>query len=71
MRDLTPHRHTLLKSEIPHSGLDLEVDATAFVPTLPSGERWPDPNFLGLSGFLERIRFAIDPAENAFYFGTA
>mgnify|MGYP001127612634 CR=1 FL=1 len=46
-------------------GNDLEVEATVFVP---DGE-WPHPNFLGLSGLLDRIRFAIDPAENAFYFG--
>jgi hypothetical protein len=50
-------------------GKGIEVDATVFVPSLPSGERWPHPNFLGLTGFLERIRFAIDPEENVFYFG--
>jgi hypothetical protein len=50
-------------------GQDLEIQATVFVPTLSAGETWPHPNFIGLSGFLERIRFAVDPEENAFYFG--
>ncbi len=48
---------------------DLEVDATVFVPTLVQDEVWNHPNFIGLDGFLNRIRFAVDPVENAFYFG--
>jgi len=48
---------------------DLEVDATVFVPTLAPDEIWIHPNFIGLDGFLNRIRFAVDPTENAFYFG--
>jgi len=51
------------------TGTALEVDATVFVPTLTPGDTWPHPNFIGLDGFLNRIRFAIDPTENAFYFG--
>jgi hypothetical protein len=50
-------------------GESLDVDATVFVPRLSAGEMWPYPNFIGLDGFLNRIRFAIDPSENAFYFG--
>ena len=50
-------------------GDDLEIPATVFVPTIPPGETWLHPNFLGLTGLLDRIRFAVDPAENAFYFG--
>ncbi len=50
-------------------GDDLDVDATVFVPTLPPGVEWPHPNFIGLDGFLNRIRFAVDPSENVFYFG--
>jgi hypothetical protein len=53
------------------AGEDLEVDATVFVPKLRAGESWRHPNFLGLSGFLERMCFAVDPAESAFYFGPA
>jgi hypothetical protein len=50
-------------------GESREIEVTAFVPTLEPDEQWPLPNFLGLSGFLERIRFAVDPAESTFYFG--
>ena len=53
------------------AGEDLMVEATIFVPILRSGQIWPYPNFLGLDGFLSRIRFAVDPIENAFYFGCA
>lgn len=49
-------------------GEDLDVDATVFVPDVE--EYWGDfPAFLGLTGFLERIRFAIDPNTDTFYFG--
>lgn len=50
-------------------GADITVDATFFVPDLKPQEDWFHPNFLGLSGFLERIRFAVDPQQNYFYFG--
>lgn len=48
-------------------GEDLEVNATFFV----SAEWPPGRVFLGYSGFLERIRFALDPQANHFYFGPA
>ncbi len=51
------------------SGDNLVVQATFFVPELLPDELWNFPNFIGLDGFLNRIRFAVDPAENAFYFG--
>lgn len=47
-------------------GESLEVDATVFVPD----EEWFYPNFIGLDGFLNRIRFAVDPKTNLFFFGT-
>jgi len=50
-------------------GSNYEIDATVFVPTLDAADSWPHPNFIGLEGFLNRIRFAIDPTENSFYFG--
>jgi hypothetical protein len=40
----------------PDWGVDLDVDATVLV--LPS---WPGPTVLGVSGFLDRVRIAIDP----------
>lgn len=49
-------------------GQDLNVDATVFVPEVE--EFWGDfPSFIGLAGFLERVRFAIDPNTDTFYFG--
>ncbi|HEV7671162.1 MAG TPA: retropepsin-like aspartic protease [Thermoanaerobaculia bacterium] len=33
-------------------------------------DRWPGGNILGYSGFLEWIRFALDPPANRFYFGS-
>jgi hypothetical protein len=50
-------------------GAGLEIEATAFVPDLLAGETWSFPNFIGLEGFLNRIRFAVDPATNLFFFG--
>jgi len=47
-------------------GDSLDIEATAFV-----SPDWKDVTFLGYSGLLERIRFAIDPRENLFYFGAA
>jgi len=39
-------------------GEDLDVDATVFVPEVE--EYWGDfPSFIGLTGFLERMRFAF------------
>lgn len=45
-------------------GDSVEVDSTVFVL-----RDWPAGNFIGYSGLLERIRFAVDPHENAFIFG--
>jgi len=50
-------------------GENLKVEATFFVPFMDTDEAWNYPNFLGLNGFLDRIRFAVDATENAFYFG--
>jgi predicted aspartyl protease len=50
-------------------GDDMDIEATVFVPD--SAEQWNNfPPFLGQAGFLERIRFAIDPTQDKFYFGT-
>lgn len=46
-------------------GQSLEVEATFWVS--PS---WRFGHFLGYAGFLQRIRFALDPAANQFYFGA-
>jgi hypothetical protein len=45
-------------------GQDLGVDATVLL-----SPDWTGPNFLGYQGLLQRIRFAVDPETNLFYFG--
>ena len=45
-------------------GQPLDVEATIFV-----SPDWPGPNFIGYQGLLQRIRFAVDPETNLFYFG--
>jgi hypothetical protein len=44
-------------------GQYVAVDATWFV-----SDDWVGPVVLGWRGFLERIRFVVDPAEERFYF---
>ena len=45
-------------------GDPLEVEATAFL-----SPDWRGSNFIGYQGLLQRIRFAVDPETNLFYFG--
>jgi len=49
-------------------GHDLTIESSVFV-----SEEWDGPVVLGFRGFLERIRFALDPGtahdEQLFYFG--
>jgi hypothetical protein len=52
-------------------GMGIEVEAKVFIPRLNPGEdKWPYPDFLGLDGFLSRIRFAVDPEAILFYFAA-
>lgn len=46
-------------------GEDVEVEATWFI-----SPDWPGPVVIGWKGCLERLRLALDPSEEAFYFGT-
>jgi hypothetical protein len=48
-------------------GYGVEFETTVFIP---DGEWSEDTNFIGLLNFLFRIRFAVDPQENLFYFGN-
>ena len=61
------HRLSIALQAVDGKGLQLKV--TAFVPHLDPDQEWMLPNFLGLQGCLEFLRFAVDPAENMFYFG--
>ena len=51
-------------SLVADAGESLELDATFFVSA-----DWRHGTFLGYSGLLEWMRFAIDPYRNLFYFG--
>ena len=51
-------------SLVADAGESIELDATLFV-----SPDWRHGTFLGYSGLLEWIRFAIDPYRNLFYFG--
>jgi predicted aspartyl protease len=47
-------------------GDSVEIEATVFISRM-----WPAGNFLGYGGLLERVRFAVDPQQNFFYFGRS
>lgn len=46
-------------------GEDLDIEAVMFL--CPD---WSGGNFLGYEGVLDRIRFAVDPHRNRFYFSS-
>lgn len=51
-------------------GEDVTLQTTAFVPEPEEAEHWGEmPCLLGFYGCLERVRFAIDPHTEQFYFG--
>jgi len=58
---------TLLVEE----GQSIAVEVTALIPKDTREERWFSelPCYLGLHGCLERLRFAVDPSTDTFYFG--
>lgn len=49
---------------VAEDGETLDVDATWFVSA-----EWPGPAIVGWKGCLERVRFALDPTREQFYFG--
>ena len=50
---------------IAEEGDSLNVDATMFL-----SRDWPGGNFIGYLGLLQKIRFAVDPHRNRFYFSS-
>ena len=50
-------------------GEDVTVEATVFIPKIDPA-LWFLPSFIGWTGCLERLRFAIDPLDETFYFGA-
>jgi hypothetical protein len=51
---------------VAEDGETMDVDATWFVSA-----DWPGPAVIGWKGCLERIRFALDPTLEQFYFAGA
>ncbi|MHC1773151.1 MAG: retropepsin-like aspartic protease [Flexilinea sp.] len=63
--------HRLQIQFIAEEGEGVLVEATVFVPKLePYQERTNFPSLIGLNSCLERLRFAIDPSADHFYFGA-
>jgi len=63
-----------LSFEATDDGNSMSVDVTAFIPDQKYLKAWALPPYIGWTGCLERIRFAIDPplhddAGGTFYFG--
>ena len=57
------HRYRIeLLAEV---GEDLEIEATLFV-----SPDWNAPSFLGYTGVLDRLRWAVNPTGNRIYFGS-
>ena len=59
--ELYSHRLTLVAG----FGESVDIEASVFV-----SPDWKAPSFIGYSGALERVRFAVDPFTNRFYFGS-
>ncbi|MEA2693217.1 MAG: hypothetical protein QOJ16_2604 [Acidobacteriota bacterium] len=47
-------------------GYSIDIEGRFFVDP-----EWPFGSFLGYTGLLDRIRFALDPPRNDFYFGES
>jgi predicted aspartyl protease len=56
------HRIELIAEE----GVNLGVDATVLV-----SPAWRGSTIIGYTGVLDRMRFAVDPQRNRFYFGPS
>jgi hypothetical protein len=68
---LNGHLHRMNVTLLAEQGDPLSVEATVFVPDPKSNQEWGNfPTILGMGGFLERIRFAVDPSQDQFYFGA-
>jgi hypothetical protein len=48
-----------------------EGDSLAVEATFLISREWPGKTFLGYTGFLDRLRTALDPPMNDFYFGES
>lgn len=69
-RQYAGHIYPLVVSFPASDGETLDVEASVFVPDMRHPEEWGSlPMFIGLTGCLERMRFALDAEGPDFYFG--
>lgn len=63
--------HRIPITILAEEGIPLPVEVTFFVPRLSHWQQWPGgiDCILGMYLCLDRLRFAIDPHDNTFYFG--
>ena len=63
--------HRIPLTIAPERGLGVQIEATVFVPKLSPNQIWPSdfPCVLGMHLCFDRLRFAVDPAEENFYIG--
>jgi len=61
--------HRVALTLIAEQGDSLTIEATAFVPQTPHKWQKDFPCILGMVNCLERLRFAVDPSNDTFYFG--
>lgn len=62
----------IIRPQWPVGAPVFDIDATIFVPDEESVQMWHlgrRPLVLGLGGMLERMRFAVDPNSDTFFFG--
>src|SRR5215467_12906582 len=61
--------HRMNLTFLADEGEEITVEATVFIPQVDTGS-WALPSFIGWTGCLERLRFAVDPLDETFYFGA-
>ena len=62
----TGHLYRIPLTLLADRGDSLEIESTVF-----AAEDWTAGNFLGYVCTLDRVRFAVDPDRNLFFFGGA
>jgi len=63
--------HPLPMTILAEDGVSHQIEPTFFIPQLAVGQTWDEdlPCVLGMYLCLERLRFAVDPSTDTFYFG--
>jgi len=68
---LAGYLHRVNVRFIAEEGENVTVEATVFIPDLLPGQEYGNfPSVIGMNACLERLRFAVDPSQDTFYFGA-